>query len=81
MGIYTLQIGSFPPILRQNATAGVKPCRGVLSGLAEISFFGVLRSFEGKIFFLQEHSGDEEILDVFQERWISYGEKESFKTV
>ena len=47
MGIYTPQIGSFPPILRQNATAGVKPCRGVLSGLAEKSLalecFAVLK--------------------------------------
>ena len=47
----------------------------------KISCFGVLRSFEGKIFLLQEDAEDEEILDVFQGRSSFCKEKDSFKTV
>ena len=52
----------------------ILPCR-------KISYFGVLRSFEGKIFLLQEDAEDEEILDVFQGRSSFCKEKDSFKTV
>jgi hypothetical protein len=58
-----------------------QPCRGFSSCLAEKSLalecFAVLKVR----FFLTGNSEDEEILVVFQGRWIFCGEKDSFKTV
>ena len=72
-------------IFSRNTTSKIhgrrQPCRGFLSCLAEKSLalecFAVLKLR----FFLTENSEDEEILDVFQGRWIFCGEKDFFKTV
>ena len=81
LGIYTLQNGSFPAILRQKSTAGVSLAVDfyliLQKNLSLWSAFAVLKLR----FFLTGKSEDEEILDVFQGRWIFCGEKDFFKTV
>ena len=80
IGIYTLQSGSFPAILRQKATAGISLAVAFYLVLQKNSLFGVIRSFEEEIFSHRESRGRRNT-ECISRRWIFCGEKDSFKTV
>jgi hypothetical protein len=81
IGIYTLQIESFPAILHQKSTAGVSLAVDFVICLAEKSLALECYAVLGGRFLLTRLPEDEGILAVFQGRWRSCGEKDSPKTV
>ena len=81
IGIYTLQIESFPAILYQKSTAGVSLAVDFVICLAEKSLALECYAVLGVRFLLTRLPEDEGILGVFQGRWRPCGEKDSPKTV
>ena len=81
MGIYTLQSVSFPAILQIKSTAGDSLAVDFLLSCRKIFLFGVLCSFEPKVFSCRELRRVKKYLVYFKTDGGTCGEKDRFKTV
>ena len=75
MGIYTLPIRYFPAILHKKATAGISLAVAFSLSCRKTSHFGVLRSFEERIFPPRESRGSRNTLCISRTRDFSVRKK------